>query len=384
LAADTGGNPCYILEILRQALQQTPDLDVSKALSLPLSTQLSIIIHNRIEALSPEAKAIFEAAAIIGVEFAPEVAHLALSMERITFERALGELEACGLITNLPNADKTCYRFTHEKFRETLLLDLPPLRKQQLCQQVIDALIAIYGEKVPYDTLAHYALQAGDRVRAYEYLLAAGQQAFQSNRPRQASALFAQAASLVDQISAQLTPEALYRLFRPWLNVLFILNDHKNYEKTYEDALDLGQQANSSLLIGMALSAKAWHHLQMYTLEQGLNISDQALLYLEQADHPYEYINIYNVRGTLLYMANHLDKAMGEFQRAMMIAESIDKPSSEIILARAYTHEQASMVYQVRGWPTRSRQHAQHALADSIQAQNLIGQTTAYGQLAFA
>jgi DNA-binding SARP family transcriptional activator len=384
LAADTGGNPCYILEILRQALQENPDLDVSKALPLPLSTHLSIIIHDRIETLSPETRQVFETAAIIGTEFAPDVVQLAISMERLTFERCMGELEGHGLITIQPDASETCYRFIHEKFRETLLADLHPLRKQQLYQQVAGALIAIYGEKVPNTTLAYYAQQAGDWIKAYEYLLAAGLEAYQANQPQNASGLFAQAASLGDQIAQKLTPEALYRLYRPWLNTLFLLNDSVTYQKACEDLLNLGQKTCSSLLMGMALGGQAWHYLHTYMLSAGLSVAEQALYYLEQAGHPYEYLSLYNVRGTLFYMSNQLDEAMGEFQRAMVIAESVEKPSPEIISARAYTHEQASMVYQARGWPERSRQHAQHALADSIQVQNLIGQTSAYSFLAFA
>lgn len=384
LAADTGGNPCYILEILRQALQQTPDLDVSKALSLPLSTQLSVIIHNRIEALTPPARQVFDVAAVIGVEFNSEVALLSLSMDRSAFERSLEELEARGLISATPETIEARYRFTHEKFREILLADLKPLRKQQLHQQVAGALIAIYGEKIPRTTLAHHAQQAGDRVKAFEYVLAAGLEAYQTSQVKNASDLFAQATGLVERDGKTFTPEALYRLYRPWLNALIAQNDFVTCWQVCDEILALGQKCGDSLLIGVAFSTQALLHLHQQALEQGLAATQQALPYLEQVNNPYEYMNVHNTRATLLYMAGRIDEAVQMYQRALVIAESVDKPSADLTIARSFTHENLCTIYHIYGWPKRGHQHAQHALAAAIETQNLLRQASAYGYLTFA
>ncbi|MFZ6026890.1 MAG: AAA family ATPase [Chloroflexota bacterium] len=384
LAAETGSNPFFIVETLREAMQQAPGPDVSKALPLPISSKLAILIHSRLENLSPTARKTFEVAAIIGSEFSPAIVQMVLAVDGQHFEQALTELEQGSLIEVSTDTSEICYRFIHEKFREVVLSDLKPTRKQAVHQQVAGALLAVYGEKTPYPILAQHTELAGDRVKAFEYWVLAGTEACQANKLHKADEWFSKAADLIEPDGNLFTPEAIYRLYRPWLNALIASNNHEACQVGCNRMLDLGQRCGSSLLIGAALSTQTWLHMYRFELEPGLHTARQALNYLEQVGDEFERVHARNVYAGLLYLVDRIEESMQVFQEALKIAQSVEKPSPELLNAQSYTHENIALVYEMRGRPASSRQHAQKALSGAIETQSMLGQVNAYAHLAFA
>ncbi len=384
LAADSGGNPYFTLEILRQALHENPGLDVSRAFQLPLPASIAIVIRSQIEGLTPLARQILTAAAVVGVEFVPDVVQFVVKADLPTFQRALDELEARGLVAILPLDSEVCYRFTQEKVRQILLDELKPRQRRALHQKTAESLVALYGAHIPRAALAYHCQQAGDLVKAYENWLQAALGAQQQRRFVEAQQAFEQAEALLELAGLLISVEAIYRLYYPWQRQALALNDSALLQQISQNCLTRGQQRGSPLLIGAALNAQTRLAVQNYQLAEGLNTVTQAMPYLEQADQPAEYMEAHTLRGILYYLGGHFAPAGEQFQRALAIGEMEETPSPALIGVRAYTHEHLALLQHARGWMKDSRQHAQAALADAILAEDYYHQSMAYFALAQA
>ncbi|MCC5582085.1 hypothetical protein IMZ11_41465 [Microtetraspora sp. AC03309] len=109
------------------------------------------LIRQRLAVLGPQAGEVLRIAAVIGREFDPglvsEVGHAPL--------HALDQAVEAGLVT--PSDGRLA--FTHDLVRESLVKDIPPLRKAAVHRSIAAALAARPGSDV--EAIAHHAVEAG-------------------------------------------------------------------------------------------------------------------------------------------------------------------------------------------------------------------------------
>lgn len=127
----TGGNPFFLLELCHAldaagyALEQVADLD-----QLPVTPLLREMVRTRCRQLSPLARRLLEAAAIIKAQFTFQAIHLTARYSDLETIDGLDELAASRLLVAQPDG----YRFTQDITRQIILAELSPLRHEVLCQ----------------------------------------------------------------------------------------------------------------------------------------------------------------------------------------------------------------------------------------------------------
>ena len=183
LTADSGGNPFFAIEILRNLLETgalrfddgawrlegdiRPTPDVQEAL------------QRRFERVPGSARSSLSAASVIGMEFDLELLSCLVGLGR---QEALESLDAVLGVGLLDETEPETFRFEHALVRSTLYESLKPAQRRRAHKEVLGALESLGRSNAA--TLATHALEAAPvgagLVTALEYALSAGEEAFEA------------------------------------------------------------------------------------------------------------------------------------------------------------------------------------------------------------
>ncbi len=168
----TGGNPFFLLETLRVLIEsgEWPQ-DQASLQDLPLPDTIRDALEARVNRLSPQARQVLEAGAVLGQTFTFESVCLTAGRREMETMDGLDELVARQLLLEQP----TAYRFRHEIVREAVYRNLSVWRRRLLHRRAGDALEKLRPDGVA--ALAWHFERAEEPGRAARYALQAGQAA---------------------------------------------------------------------------------------------------------------------------------------------------------------------------------------------------------------
>jgi DNA-binding SARP family transcriptional activator len=159
LQQSTGGNPFFLLEILR-SLAEAGRLagDPADLGEFPLPDSVREAVEARLQRLSPQARQVLEAGAILGETFSFDLVHRTAGRREMETMDSLDELVARQLLVEKPAG----YRYQHALTRQAVEAALSPVRAQLLHRRAGRAL-----EELDPQAVAALALHfdAGGRVR---------------------------------------------------------------------------------------------------------------------------------------------------------------------------------------------------------------------------
>ncbi|HYO31101.1 MAG TPA: hypothetical protein VER37_11070, partial [Thermomicrobiales bacterium] len=168
----TGGNPFFVTEVLAAG-------------GHGLSATVHDAVLARVARLSPPARSILEAAAVIGARVDPPLLD------------AIGGLDADAvdecLDGGMLRTEQDVLTFRHELARDAVLAAIPQWRRRRLHAAVLAGLQADPVGVDDLARLAHHAEAAGDREAVLRYAPAAGRRAEELRAGREATAQYARA-----------------------------------------------------------------------------------------------------------------------------------------------------------------------------------------------
>jgi DNA-binding SARP family transcriptional activator len=129
LQRSTGGNPFFLLEILR-SLAEAGRLagDPAHLHEFPLPDSVREAVEARLQRLSPQARQVLEAGAILGEAFGFDLVHRTAGRRELETMDSLDELVARQLLVEQPPG----YRYQHDLTRQAVEAALSPVRAQLL------------------------------------------------------------------------------------------------------------------------------------------------------------------------------------------------------------------------------------------------------------
>jgi hypothetical protein len=210
VAAETGGNPFFVAELLRHLLESGVvvfderssrwRVDRSRGVGLPDS--LRDVIEQRVDRLGTRARETLSTAAVIGRSFEVELLGRLMGGSETAL---LDLLEAAVAASLLHESTEEIgrFEFAHALINEALYETLGRTRRARLHHQVALALEELYGND-PGERVADLALHwrlatvAVDRGKASEYARRAGEQALERLAPSEAARWFGDALELLD------------------------------------------------------------------------------------------------------------------------------------------------------------------------------------------
>ncbi|EFG77816.1 adenylate/guanylate cyclase catalytic domain protein [Mycobacterium parascrofulaceum ATCC BAA-614] len=197
LASVTGGNPFFLIEALRHVDESGGRWDQS---TLPQGVREAV--SRRLSRLPAEANRALAAAAVVGSRFALEL------VERVVGDDLVDAFdEACraGIVIEEPGGR---YRFNHAIVRQSLLAELPSVRRMRLHQRIATTLEGEPGaeEELLAELAYHYfeCAWAGNAAKAVEYCRRAADQAMTRLAYEGAADLYDRALHALEEIDEEL------------------------------------------------------------------------------------------------------------------------------------------------------------------------------------
>lgn len=194
------GNPFFVQEVL-DTLLETNRIKVAgsrvvitgalQAADLPRTVQG--LIQARIDRLNEIDKLVLKVAAVIGREFSVRIlaASIPIQMSYPQLLQHLQSLEARDFSHLAEPEPELSYLFKHAITQEVTYQSLPFAQRRQLHQAVATTLEIIAPDAI--ERLAHHFAHSGDRDRARQYLIRAGEKAFRGYANQAALDYFTQA-----------------------------------------------------------------------------------------------------------------------------------------------------------------------------------------------
>ena len=181
---ESEGIPFFVVEVLRSLAESSGGLQRIELDALPERVHaggMEQVIRRRLAQVSVAALAPLQTAAVIGRTIDPIL--LAALFDEVDVERWMDECTAVAVL-EVEGANR---RFSHDKFREQLLVDLAADERPRLHERVAATIERIYpGRKEYFGTLVHLWHEAGNEAKEAEYAERAGMVALESNACREA------------------------------------------------------------------------------------------------------------------------------------------------------------------------------------------------------
>ncbi|GAA4290118.1 BTAD domain-containing putative transcriptional regulator [Mycobacterium paraffinicum] len=197
LASVTGGNPFFLIEALRHVDESGGRWDQS---TLPQGVREAV--SRRLSRLPAEANKALAAAAVVGSRFAVDL------VERVVEDDLVDAFDgACkaGIVIEEPGGR---YRFNHAIVRQSLLAELPSVRRMRLHQRIATTLESEPGadDELLAELAYHYfeCAWAGNAAKAVEYCRRAADQAMARLAYEGAADLYDRALHALEEIDEEL------------------------------------------------------------------------------------------------------------------------------------------------------------------------------------
>ena len=197
LASVTGGNPFFLIEALRHVDESGGVWDPS---TLPQGVREAV--SRRLSRLPLETNKALAAAAVVGSRFALDLVERVVGDDLVD---AFDEASKAGIVIEEPGGR---YRFNHAIVRQSLLAELPSMRRMRLHQRIATTLEDEPGaDDELLAELAHHYFEcawAGNAAKAVEYCRRAADQAMTRLAYEGAADLYDHALHALDEIDDRL------------------------------------------------------------------------------------------------------------------------------------------------------------------------------------
>ena len=196
LASVTGGNPFFLIEALRHVDESGGVWDPS---TLPQGVREAV--SRRLSRLPNETNKALAAAAVVGSRFALDLVERVVGDDLVD---AFDEAAKAGIVIEEPGG---YYRFNHAIVRQSLLAELPSVRRMRLHQRIATTLEAEPGGDELLAELAHHYFEcawAGNAAKAVEYCRRAADQAMTRLAYEGAADLYGHALHAMDELDEEL------------------------------------------------------------------------------------------------------------------------------------------------------------------------------------
>ena len=182
LAEESNGNPLFVVESLRMLSERGGLVQESGRWRLStddvgIPTKIKEIILRRVGMLKPNQRRILDLASVIGEKFDVELLGAVLGQDSL---EVLETLNAVAQSSSLVCCVGSYFAFDHAKSREAIYEEISLPLKRGYHARIAEKVEAKTKDDkdLPVNDLAYHFAQAGNREKAVEYALAAGEDAF--------------------------------------------------------------------------------------------------------------------------------------------------------------------------------------------------------------
>jgi hypothetical protein len=304
LHRQTNGNPFFVTEVL------AGEVATGVASDIPATVRDAVLA--RVARLAPPARAVLEAAAVIGARIEPWLLAEVTGAEATAAEACL----AIGVLQT--DGDKLAFR--HELARQVILDAISLPQKLTLHRLVLAALQASPVTRNDVARLAHHAEAAGDQQAVLQYVPAAARQAVALGAHREAAAHYQTAL----RFAGQLPPEAQADLLENRSYHCYLTGQMEAAIEARQEALAIWQRLAQPLKEGDTLRWLSRLNWFASRPAEAYRCATAAINKLEQLPAGPELAAAYSNQAQLCMLAEDNEEAISWGERAVALARQLE------------------------------------------------------------
>ncbi len=202
------GNPFYLEEIIRSLIEQGAIVHedhhwraTKEIAKVAIPETLQGVLLARIDRLEEDVRRTLQLASVIGKSFLYRLLEAIAQAER-ELDRHLAQLQRVDLVREKTRRPELEYIFKHSLTQEAAYNSLLVERRKEFHRQVGAALEQLFAERKEefYGLLAHHFDAGGERERAVDYLLKAGDKARLEDAQEEAAKFYKRAVELLSEL----------------------------------------------------------------------------------------------------------------------------------------------------------------------------------------
>ncbi len=382
LVLDTGGNPLYVLEWLRNWSYHRTQFPESTGANSPLSGSLLSLMRDRLNILNSADRQVVSVAAILGSPFRPDEVETVAELSTGVVTVALENLERAQLIHPLP--DGTAYSFIHDKIREVLLMDLTVARRRMYHLRVASVL---QQNSPSLDNpnaarIANHFEAGGEPARAIYAWVEAAIHAWHLFSKPEAEAAFQRAERIVKTYEHTLSDEAIYHLYYVWGNGMIESNNIEGMLSVFSPLFRYGEQRRNRLMMGVAQRGLANHYLNIGRLDSAREAANRSVLLLDTLPNIQERVDALYGRASISITLADFPSARQDLEAAIEIsAHATDR---QTIRSRSLNEMVLATLYTLTGYPAKGEKMGLQARQDAQRINSLYAESSALAALTTA
>ncbi|CAG0927936.1 Transcriptional regulatory protein LiaR [Thermoflexales bacterium] len=298
LHQQTGGNPFFVAEILASDFHGVPETIRDAVLA-------------RSARLSPSARAVLDAAAVIGARVEPWL------LAEVTGAEAHA-VDQCLHVGVLMAHDEWLV-FRHELTRQMILSAIAPHQRIVLHRLVLDALKLSPVTRVDFARLAHHAKASGDHEAVLAYAPTAARRAAAASAHRESAALYDLALHFADD----LPPVERAQLLEAYAQECILIDQRAIGLKALRQALPIWREFDNPVKQGGVLAHMANMLIGLGQEAEAERCTREAIALLEARPPSHELALAYRMQASVNMINNNVQEMISWAEKTAALAEGI-------------------------------------------------------------
>src|SRR5271157_4835164 len=315
----TRGNPFFVEEVIESLKEEgviyreQHSWKVKEVSEIEFPETVKNVVKARIGRLDDECQSVLTMASFVGNDFNLEAMCAVTGMEKNKLLELLDRMFKTGLIKERVIRGEGICSFADILVRDVVYEEVSPLKRNELHGVVGCALEQVYGKKVDehLGELASHFLESGNRDKALDYYLKAGERAAKIYANSEAAFYFESALELLEEKQGETREKG--RVLERLGDTKSLVGEYDASMKYWNDKLLLLEQSHEeeSTLDIARLHRKMAHDLweEIGDTEKAIEHQNKALKILEGEPESVELARLYADMGHMYWRIGNTDKA---------------------------------------------------------------------------
>jgi predicted ATPase/tRNA A-37 threonylcarbamoyl transferase component Bud32 len=336
----TRGNPFFVEEVIKSLKEEEViyreenKWKIKEVSTIEFPKTVKSVIKARISRLDDDCQNVLTLASFVGNDFGFEALLGVTGFEENKLVEVMDKMLRTGLVKERVIRGEDVCSFSDVIVRDVVHEEVSPFRHKRLHGVVGCALEKAYTRKIDehFGELALHFLESGDKEKALDYFLKAGEKASKIYANNEAASYFQSALRLLEEKEGELGERG--RVLEMLGDIKKFVGEYDDCMKYWNDALLLWKQTHEEGKVSRLHRKMAnvlWEN--MGNAEKAKEHHAEVLKILEAETESVELASVYEDMANQLAMSGDLAKALPWAEKALELAKKL---SAYEVIARSY------------------------------------------------
>ena len=380
----TRGNPFFAEEVVKSLKEEDVIYreenkwklrEISK---IEFPDTVKSVVEARVGRLDEECQNVLTLASFVGNDFSCEALSGVTGIEESKLLEIIEKLLKTGLVKDRVIRGEDVCSFVDIIVRDVVYEEVSPFRHRKLHNDVGVALEKAYARKLDehFGELALHFLEGGDKDKALDYFLKAGDRAAKIYANNEAASYFQSALRLLDEKEGELRERA--RVLERLGDIKKLIGEYEGCMKYWNEALLLWtnlEEKGKTAILHRKIANVLWDKLG--DAENAKKHHEACLKILEAEPENVENARLYHDMAYMQWRNGDYVKALALAEKALMLAEKLNALEDA-----AHACLDLGILYRFSGDYKKAREYANRALKTALDNDYLEIAVLAYDRVA--